>query len=100
MVCRRPNGFDRAKGGGGKRTGTGAGGLFVCLCGCVFVCRPPRAKSLKSLFDFYRVFWVPLGEMLTEMEHNGVKAIDRIHTARTPSLAQYPQYPQCPQHPP
>jgi hypothetical protein len=37
-----------------------------------FACRSKQ----QTLFDFYRIFWVPLGEMLTEMEHNGVKATE------------------------
>ena len=34
---------------------------------------------MKNLWEFYLKYWLPLGELLTEMEREGM-LLDRIHT--------------------
>lgn len=39
---------------------------------------PVKAEDMKNLFDFYLKYWLPLGELLTEMEREGM-LVDQDH---------------------
>ena len=51
----------------------------VCVCVCVSVSRLEKkawvvdGKRMGHLFDFYEQYMAPFGELLTEMEKNGIK---------------------------